>query len=876
MIRWAKIRTFIRRTLDSFLLNNHDHFACQLPEKIGLLMDWVLGLVFSGLVVDRADSRAVAALSRKGVVVYATKYKSPFEWLFLHARLPEYGAPAPQVSMDQKIWLFQPVVRVLRILVSYFDHLYRYRRQPGPYSTDFFKNQFLSGSAGIVSMVDSKGFYRRYVKDSPDPLVHLLELQQKMDRPIYLIPQVLLYGTKPRKTHRSMTESVFGTEEKPTRLRRILSLFQLPSQAVLEIPQAVNLKSFLDREENKNRPVEHISHALRQEVVGIINRRFQAVTGPVLKTRQELKETVLASRHFRIFLENTARQSGAPLQDLRREADAYLEEIAAKYDTKMIAVLDKLVGYISHNMFDGVDVDQESLRRLKATAQQGPLVLVPCHKSHIDYLILSYVLLHNNMPCPLIAAGKNLSFWPLGTIFRNSGAFFMRRSFKGQELYAKVFAEYIRAIISEGFNIEFFIEGGRSRSGKLVMPKFGLLSMLLDAYMEGACKELSIVPIYIGYDRVIEESSYLHEIEGGDKESENISQVVKASRFLRKRFGRIFVRFDTPIRVGDVLNQFDVPMEKMTGEEKAILYRNIGHRVIGAIDKVTVVTPFALTSTVILTAFDRSFTLAEFCETQSFFLHHIQRANAEISDTLINPETATQSVLANFVASKILIHEGRGLEKKTPQPDPKTRYAIVSSKRPFLEYYKNNCISFLVPEAFTALSLLHLEAFVFTGEKLVEGYSFLQDLFKNEFHYDPECSPERYVRKALKGFIDDAMIMPHPTLPDTYNITAQGHRKLQILANITRPYLEAYKVVLALFSQTNAKDITPKELPKKARALGAKMLKKGDISRSEALSQVYFGNAAQYFMSRGIQTIEDREEMELYSEAVEQLLKKLG
>jgi glycerol-3-phosphate O-acyltransferase len=826
--------------------------------------------------VDKADTRTVAALSRKGVVVYATKYKSSFEWLFLHAKLPEYGAPAPQVSMDQKTWLFQPISRVLRILVSFFDHLYRFRRQPGPYSTGFFKKQFSNNSAGIVSMVDSKSFYKRYVKALPDPLVHLLEIQQQMDRPIYLVPQVLLYGTRPRKTNRPMTESVFGTEEKPTRLRRFLSLFQLPSQALLETPQAVNLKSFLGREENKLRPVEHLASALRQEVVDIINRRHQAVTGPVLKTRQELKEMVLSSRHFRVFLENTAKQSNTPIGDLRREADIYLEEIAAKYDTRMIAVLDKLVGYISHNMFDGVDVDQKSLRLLKETAQKGPLVLVPCHKSHIDYLILSYVLLHNNMPCPLIAAGKNLSFWPLGTVFRNSGAFFMRRSFKGQELYAKVFAQYIRAIVSEGFNIEFFIEGGRSRSGKLVMPKFGLLSMLLDAYLDGACKELYIMPIYIGYDRVIEESSYLHEIEGGDKEAENISQVVKASRFLRKRFGRIFVRLNAPIRVGDVLNQFDVPLEKMTDTERAVLYRNIGHRVIGAIDKVTVVTPFALASTVILTAFDRSFTLAEFYENQRFFLHHIQKNGAEISDTLLDPESAAQSALSHFVASKLLIHEGRGLEKESSQPDPKTRYAIVSSKRPLLEYYKNNCINFLVPEAFTALSLLHLEAFVFTGEKLIEGYSFLQDFFKNEFHYNPECTPESSVRKALKRFIDDAMIMPHPTLPDTYNITAQGHSRLKILANITRPYFEAYKVVLTLFSQANAKDLSSKDLPKKARALGTKMLKKGDISRSEALSQVYFGNAAQYFMSRGIATTDDREELELYSEAVDQMLKKLG
>ena len=141
-------------------------------------------------------------------------------------------------------------------------------------------------------------------------------------------------------------------------------------------------------------------------------------------------------------------------------------------------------------------------------ALRGPVVYIPSHKSHVDYLILSYMLYHHDLPCPLIAAGKNLSFWPMGPLFRRGGAFFIRRSFRGAVLYSRVFAEYVHTILDEGYSVEQFIEGGRSRTGKLLMPKLGLLSILLNAQKNGACEDLIFVPVSIGYDRVLEEKSY--------------------------------------------------------------------------------------------------------------------------------------------------------------------------------------------------------------------------------------------------------------------------------------------------------------------------------------------------------------------------------
>ncbi|MDL2275608.1 glycerol-3-phosphate acyltransferase, partial [Desulfosarcina sp. OttesenSCG-928-G10] len=180
-----------------------------------------------------------------------------------------------------------------------------------------------------------------------------------------------------------------------------------------------------------------------------------------------------------------------------------------------------------------------------------------------DYLILSYLFYRNNMACPLITAGKNLSFWPLGPIFRRAGAFFLRRSFKGETLYKDVFSAYLHKLLEEGFNVELFIEGGRSRSGKLLRPKLGILSMLLDAYRNGACADMIVVPVYIGYDRIIEEHAYIHEVEGGNKEDENLGQVIRARRFLKKRYGKIYVNFHEPLSLREFLAGTDVPIDKM-------------------------------------------------------------------------------------------------------------------------------------------------------------------------------------------------------------------------------------------------------------------------------------------------------------------------
>ena len=520
-------------------------------------------------------------------------------------------------------------------------------------------------------------------------------------------------------------------------------------------------------------------------------------------------------------------------------------------------------------MFEGVTINQEMVMKVRNISQKAPLVLIPCHKSHIDYLILSFIFYSNNMPCPHIAAGKNLSFWPVGPIFRAGGAFFIRRTFKGAVLYSKVFAEYIFKLLAEGFNVEFFIEGGRSRTGKLILPQLGLLSILLNAFRNGACEDLIIVPIFIGYDRVLEESAYIHETGGGQKEPESFFQVLKARKFLKKRYGRIYIKFHEPMSLNDLLAKQPKPYQEMSSKEHNALVRDLGYRIITAINNVSVVTPHALAASAILNCSLKRVSLSHILFQTETYLTYLLAQDATLADTLlIDHANSISNALTSYLQEKFI----ETVNKNGNRPPREAVYKVIESKRPILEYYKNNCISFFIPAAFTSLAILKMDAFQFSASDLHSDYKFLQELFINEFAHDVERTPEFYVRKSLKAFINDAILMPHPTLPDTFNLTSAGFRKLKFFSSFIKPYFESYWVALNFFRRNPRNTINAKDRLKKIQSSGNRMYKRKAIDRLESVSKINYKNAVDFFIARGIRGAEDKEIIRAYLEALENYL----
>jgi len=865
-----QIKEKIRKWIDAALQGHHDYYACNLPKKSGFLSSLILRSLFSDVYINPTQTEFLNNLSKKAIIVYVSKYKSRFEYLFYHIRYKEEGMPFPEIGFEYKIFLWQKISRLVLILLAHVDHFFEHKTFPDPYKSGFFNRQIETGSAALLSLVDPKGFYHRFVRAEQNPLKYLIELQRTTNRPICIVPQWLLFSKKPHRPPRSFIDIIFGSKENPGRLRRWTVVSRNPQKAFVEISDPVNLKNFLQEPENQDQDPEQLSFILRDRLLEQMNRHRQSITGPVLKTRDELKELVLRNEQFQSLVKRFAQSNNKNITEIYKKADDYLNEIAADYSVNFVQALSIIFGWIWKTMFDGITLDMEGLHRVKSAATKGPLVFVPCHKSHCDYLILNHLLFSNNMPCPHIAAGRNLAFWPLGTLFRKSGAFFIKRTFHGARLYSAIFSGYVHMLINQGFNIEFFIEGGRSRTGKLTLPKTGLISILLDAYKNGVCRDLMFVPVYIGYDRLLEESAILKELEGNRKKQESFWQLIRARKVLKKRHGRIYVQFAGPISVKTLASRSNHSLQDMDQAEYQALGRNLSYRIINAINRISVVTAQALTASAILNYPKQRFSQKELMVYAETYLSYLLSQKARLSDNLDDPHHAIENVLATYNNRRFIGRQRTSGQDGTAIDEQ--RYLIWENKRLNLEYYKNNCIHFFIPAAYTALAILSYDAFQFSASALQSDYNFLQDFFKYEFAYDVDKSSEYMVRKTLKAFIDDAILMPHRTLPDTYNITAAGFRKLLCFASFLKTYFESYWVVLKVLKEYNRRDLVKKERIKKIRTLGNQLYKQREIERSEALSQINYENGLTFFNFKRIRGAEDVEGIEFYAKVIQRYL----
>ncbi|PIE71771.1 MAG: glycerol-3-phosphate acyltransferase [Deltaproteobacteria bacterium] len=824
-----------------------DTYFCELPGNLGWASEKWLKFHYSGIKHDTEQFDTVRNLPEDAVILYTHKYPSQFEFLLSYTRFKQEGLPLPTIGFDQRFYGYQPALKYGRMLVSRIRYLLTRFSFPDPYRRGYFRDHLMQGNAGVISLLGTDAFYQRFVKAQTDPLQYLVELQEHMVRPIYFIPQVLLFSTDPVRAHMSFLEMIFGTKDKPGWFRRQYMLYNRPDKIMLELGEPISLPDFILERSDRGDTSADIARELRHALLRETNLHRQSITGPVLKSRQEIREAILTDDGLQAFLKDHAAETGLPIHKVNKKADSYVDEIAANYSIKWIKAYDIVLSWILKNLFEGMVIDTNGLAQLKRASKQSPLILIPCHKSHLDYLILSYTFYHHQMPCPHIAAGKNLSFWPMGTIFRGGGAFFLRRTFKGKKLYAKIFSEYVKRILIEGFNVEFFIEGGRSRTGKLLNPKLGLLSILLQAYREGACTDLMFVPIFIGYDKVLEDGAYLHEIEGGKKRPESMKQIIRARKFLKKRYGKVYVNFSDPISLNTVMRQFDMERDTFTDDQLKSIATTLGDRVIHAINQSSVVTPHGIVSSALLNTHRKRITYKHLSFIMETYLSYLTHQGHELAETLVlDSEAALKQAIDTFISSKVVEYD----EKHADQEMKNALFRINEPRRPNLEFYKNNTIIFFVPAAFTAVSILGFDAFQFSSADLHVTYAYLADLFKKEFMNPPDVTPEICIRKTIKAFIDDGILVPHQSIPDTYNLTSNGYKKLRLFAGFLKTYFESYKIVLTQLTSGKHRNEDAKETLKRIQTLGNRMFREEEIERAEALSKINFKNAYAVFTDK--------------------------
>ncbi|HTL14239.1 MAG TPA: glycerol-3-phosphate 1-O-acyltransferase PlsB [Thermomonas sp.] len=332
------------------------------------------------------------------------------------------------------------------------------------------------------------------------------------------------------------------------RFRRLLSILLNGRDTLVQFAPPVALRDIVAEGLPPERTVRKLSRVLRTH----FRRVREVVVGPDLSTRRMLVDQVLAAAPVREAIADQARRDRSSVDAAWQKAHALAYEIAADYSHPVVRSASFLLTPVWNRIYRGVLVHH--LDKFKQEAPGHEVVYTPSHRSHMDYLLLSYLLYTRGIVPPHIFAGINLNLPVVGTLLRKGGAFFARRSFRGNALYSAVFREYMAQLVAGGYSIEYFIEGGRSRTGRLLPPKGGSLAMTVRAYLRQPSRPVLFQPVYIGYEKLMEGRSYLDELSGKPKEKESIWQLLLGiPRVLRSNYGQVVVNFGEPILLNDML-----------------------------------------------------------------------------------------------------------------------------------------------------------------------------------------------------------------------------------------------------------------------------------------------------------------------------------
>ncbi len=411
----------------------------------------------------------------------------------------------------------------------------------------------------------------RRARRHSEALAHLLDAHRAdagMD--VRLVPVSIFVGRAPARNNGWFSVLFSENWTIVGRFRRLLSILLNGRDTVVQFAPSVSVREVVSEDLPPERIVRKLSRVLRTH----FNRIREAVIGPDLSTRRLLIDKVLAAEQVKQAIADTARRENSKQDDAWKKAQAYAYEIAADYSHPVVRSASFMLTTVWNRIYRGVLVHH--LDKLKQDAPGHEVIYVPSHRSHMDYLLLSYLLYTHGVVPPHIFAGINLNLPVIGTLLRKGGAFFARRSFRGNALYSAVFREYMAQLVAGGYSIEYFIEGGRSRTGRLLPPKGGSLAMTIRAYLRQPTRPVLFQPVYIGYEKIMEGRSYLDELSGKPKEKESIWQVITGiPKVLSENYGQVVVNFGEPIRLGDILGELAAEWDgKPVGDEEKPVWLN--------------------------------------------------------------------------------------------------------------------------------------------------------------------------------------------------------------------------------------------------------------------------------------------------------------
>jgi glycerol-3-phosphate O-acyltransferase len=693
-------------------------------------------------------------------------------------------------------------------------------------------------------LTQPRGFFGERLDRRPPP--HLAQmiraLRTDADADFYLVPAAVYWGRAPQKEAswlRLLLVEDFGVT---SRARKFLQVLFNGRDTLVELDEPVSLRALLGAELATALRGRRVARTLR----GLYAPRRAARIGPDLSHRRTIVNRLLRTRAVRAAVAQEMRERNLTRHKALQRAQGYAWEIAANYSHAFVRFMEHALAWLWTRLYDGVEFGHAAT--LAKVAEGNEIVYVPCHRSHMDYLLLGYAIYVHGYAVPHTAAGVNLNLPVVGRFLRKGGGFFIRRSFAGNKLYTVVFMKYLAAIMARGHPVEYFIEGGRSRTGRLLQPKTGMLVMTVRSFLADPVRPVVFVPVYFGYERLVEGATYVDELSGRPKEKESILGLLGSWRVLRQRFGKVHVNLGEPIALDSLLDSHhrnwrtqrfedDTRTRWLTGAVD-----ELAERIMRNINSAAAVTPINLLAVTLL-AMPR----------QALPQAHLVR-QLELYRALLSVFPYSDRVTVTALSGQEMIAYGESLRLITHEPHALGDIVRMSLESAVLAaYFRNNVLHLF--------ALPSLVACVFVSNARVSTL----DIQRLAWRIYPYIAAELFLRWSeaeLPAVVDGVLeslaayglIEPDPGMngwrrPPPASTQAM---QLSLLALATIQTIERYYMVVAQLVGAGSGEINQATLEERCRQTAQRMTLLYGLDSPEFFDRAIFANFIALLRARGV------------------------
>jgi len=792
--------------------------------------------------LDPARVAQLRGLEEQGAVVYVMRYASRLDYFLFNALFARERLRLSAFANGISFYYYRPFLEALPAFFRRRSKLGRARRLADRRMARARAREVVSAGQSMFLFLRTarlrnalrgrKAAVRQGLREL-DLLREVVRTLEDEGRPVHLVPLALFWRKGPRAGRRFLNLA-YGSTSRPSDLAKVSSFLLTYRDLSIKVGEPIDLASFVaERREEGERA---IARKVRRAILLFLYREERAVEGPSLRARWRVQENVLEDAGVARAIGEAVVRRGISSEAARAQAERFFREIAANMNSTFLAALNVLVTWLSRKLF--VAIETQGLEKVADYARRQPVVLVPSHRSYFDFLILSVLFYNNYLVPPHIAARDNMAFGPFGFLFRRAGAFFMRRSFD-DDLYKAVFRSYVEYLVREGFTQEFFIEGGRSRTGKSLAPRMGMLSWNVQGFIDSGRRDLFFVPVGITYERLVEEGSMLEELEGGEKKRESMLGLMRARKLLSRRFGSVFVSFGEPISLARALHGRrelflgDETPQRLAG--KRAFTEALGNEIVERINWAMVANTTSVAACALLGEARRGMFRDELTQRMREVVELLRLQDVRLTPALLADSGEFSEAIAFLLRS--------GLIKSQEDPRGEILYYEDAQARA-LDVYRNVLFHFMVAPSLMARRILQ------GGDTaaLREDVSFWLDLLYQECFVPPNLVCAAHLDAFIDFFERRGAL---ESCERVLRATEKGRGYLLFLAEQTRSLLEAY---YAAFSSllTLEEPLTQRALEKQAQGQFQRAHLLGEIRRAEGWNAVTFRNALELLARRGI------------------------